>query len=100
MTVMRLLDHPETIETKEGIRKVTHEAYCYSITPFLNPPIKVITFKGFIDPAKGRFRPVTSTQTLVDITPDEFRALLNPTSEGKPAGDFRLSDIHGILNRR
>jgi hypothetical protein len=96
MSVMRMLVHPETVDTKDGIHKATHEAYCYSITPFLNPPIKVSTYKGFID-SSGRFHPITDSQTVTEITLDEFRTLLRPTSQGKPTGDFRLSDIQGVL---
>jgi len=36
----------------------------------------------------------------VDITQEEFKLLLDPTPAGKPAGDFRLSDVMSVLNRR
>lgn len=99
MAVMRALQQPETIETKKGIRKVTHEVYGYAIMPFQNPPITVQVFKGSLD-GNGHFQVLASSQTRIEITQEEFRWLLNPTPKGKPAGDFRLSDVLGVLERR
>ena len=36
----------------------------------------------------------------MDITPSGFRELISPTPQGKPAGDFRLSGVLGVLRRR
>jgi hypothetical protein len=99
MAVMRILEHPETIETRNGLKKVTHEVFCYAITPFQNPPIKVLVYKGNMD-GQGHLEIHTDTQSTVEITQDEFKSLLNPTPAGKPAGDFRLSDVMSVLNRR
>lgn len=99
MSIMRTLGHPETIETKQGIKKVTHEVYSYAITPFQNPPIKVHVYKGTFD-SVGHFQVLVDTQTTIEISQEEFRWLLNPTPNGKPAGDFRLSDVWSVLKRR
>jgi hypothetical protein len=96
MGVMRTLERPETIETKHGLKKVTHEVYCFSITPFLSPPITVMVYKGSLD-AKGNFQVLAECQSTISINQEEFRWLLNPTPQGKPAGDFRLSDVLVIL---
>lgn len=99
MPVMRTLESPQTIETKHGIKKATHEVFCYSIMPFQNPPIQVRIYKGTLD-AAGHFQVLTDTQAPIEITQEEFKWLLNPTPQGKPAGDFRLSDVLWILKRR
>jgi len=99
MSIMRTLERPETIETRQGIKKVTHEVYGYAIMPFQNPPIKVHTYKGMLD-AAGHFQVLVDTQSTIEITPEEFKWLLNPTPNGKPAGDFRLSDVWSVLKRR
>lgn len=79
--------------------RATHEALSYMITPFQNPPITVLAYKGLID-RNGQFKPITTTPTPVQLTPEEFKELISPTSEGKPAGDFRLSDILQVLKKR
>ncbi len=99
MSVMRTLDHPETVETKHGIKKATHEVFCYAITPFQSPPIKVQTYKGNLD-SNGHFQVLIDTQTTIDLSQEEFKKLLSPTPEGKPAGDFRISDILRALKSR
>lgn len=96
MGVMRTLERPETIETKRGLKTVTHEVFCYSIAPFRSPPITVIVYKGTLD-SKGQFNVLLDTQSTIEISQEEFRWLLNPTPQGKPAGDFRLSDVLVIL---
>lgn len=99
MSVMKALEKPETIYTRDGKKRVTHEAYSYHITPYQNPPVKLEVVKGFID-HHGQFLAVHATVKVVDITPTEFRELISPTPQGKPAGDFRLSDVLGMLKRR
>jgi hypothetical protein len=34
------------------------------------------------------------------INPTEFRELISPTPQGKPAGDFQLSDVLCLIRRR
>jgi hypothetical protein len=99
MSVMRALDPPEVIYTREGRKRATHEAYSYHITPYQNPPVKLEVVKGFIDKS-GQFLAIAATAKAVDITPTEFRELISPTPQGKPAGDFRLSDVLGMVRRR
>lgn len=99
MSVMKALETPETIYTRDGKKRVTHEAYSYHITPYQNPPVKLEVVKGFID-KNGQFLAIPASCRVVDITPTEFRELISPTPQGKPAGDFRLSDVLGLLRRR
>ena len=99
MAILRPLNRPEIVETKKGIKKVTHEIYSYAITPFLVPPIKVHTYKGTLD-AGGRFQVLVDTQATIELTQAEFKGLLDPNPKGKRAGDFRLSDVLEILRRR
>jgi hypothetical protein len=99
MSLMRTLERPETVETRHGLKKVTHEVYCYAITPFQNPPIKVLVYKGNMN-GLGHLEVLTETQASLDLTQEEFKLLLDPTPAGKPAGDFRLSDVMSVLNRR
>lgn len=96
MSVMRILERPETVETKHGFKRATHEVYCYSIKPFMNPPITVSIYKGTLD-AKGHFQVLVESQTTIEVGQEGFRWLLNPTPQGKPAGDFRLSDVLTVL---
>lgn len=98
MSVMRALDEAEYVYTREGKKRVTHEAYSYMITPFAYPPIKVLIYKGHID-QKGTFQAVDSPKDII-LTQAEFKELLCPNAHGKPAGDFRLSDILRCLKRR
>ncbi len=98
MSVMRALDEAEYVYTREGKKRVTHEAYSYMITPFAYPPIKVLVYKGHID-NRGTFQAVDSPKDII-ITQEEFKELLCPNAHGKPAGDFRLSDILRCLKRR
>lgn len=98
MSVMRALDEAEYVYTRDGKKRVTHEAYSYMITPFAYPPIKVLIYKGHID-TKGIFQAVDSPKDVI-LTQDEFKELLCPNAHGKPAGDFRLSDILRCLKRR
>jgi hypothetical protein len=99
MAILRPLDRPEIVETKKGIRKVTHEIYSYAITPFQVPPIKVHTYKGTFD-GTGRFQVLVDTQFTLEITQAEFKGLLDPNPKGKKAGDFRLSDVLELLRKR
>jgi hypothetical protein len=96
MSVMRILERPETVETKHGFKKATHEVYCYSIKPFVSPPITVSIYKGSLD-ARGHFQVLVESQTTIDVGQEGFRRLLNPSPQGKPAGDFRLSDVLHLL---
>ena len=66
MAVMRMLERPETVETKHGFRKATHEVYCYSINPFISPPITVSIYKGTMD-ATGPFQVMVESQTTIDV---------------------------------
>jgi hypothetical protein len=98
MSVMRALNETEYVYTRDGKKRVTHEAYSFLITPFAYPPIKVFVYKGHIDP-RGTFQALDAPKDII-ITQDEFKELLSPNSQGKPAGDFRLSDILRCLKRR
>jgi len=98
MSVLKSIE-PEIVYTSEGKKKATHEAYCYTITPFQNPPIKVLIYKGLID-RRGQFQTLGDTQHCIDITAQEFKELLDPNPNGKPAGDFRLSDVLSLVKRR
>jgi hypothetical protein len=98
MSVMRALDEVEYVYTRDGKKRVTHEAYSYMITPFAYPPIKVLIYKGHID-RQGIFQALASPKDII-LTQDEFKELLCPNAHGKPAGDFRLSDILRCLRRR
>jgi hypothetical protein len=98
MSVMRALPEAEYVYTRDGKKRVTHEAYSYMITPFAYPPIKVMVYKGHID-HRGTFQAVDAPKDIV-ITQDEFKELLCPNAHGKPAGDFRLSDILRCLKKR
>jgi len=98
MSVMRALGEAEYIYTRDGKKRVTHEAYSYMITPFAFPPIKVQIYKGHID-HRGTFQALDAPKD-VHITQEEFKELLSPNAQGKPAGDFRLSDILRCLKKR
>lgn len=98
MSVMRALDEAEYIYTRDGKKRVTHEAFSYLITPFAYPPIKVMVYKGHID-TRGTFQALDAPRDIF-ITAEEFKDLLCPNSQGKPAGDFRLSDILRCLKKR
>ncbi len=98
MSVMRALEEAEYVYTREGKKRVTHEAYAYMITPFAYPPIKVQVYKGHID-QRGTFHALDAPKDIL-ITQDEFKQLLSPNAQGKPAGDFRLSDILRCLKNR
>lgn len=99
MAILRPLDRPETVDTKKGIKKVTHEIFSYSINPFLILPVKVQAYKGTLD-AAGHFQVLAETQSIVELTQLEFKGLLDPNPKGKRAGDFRLSDVLEILRKR
>ncbi len=99
MSVLKALETPETVYTPDGKIRATHETYSYVITPFHNPPIKVSIHKGHID-RNGLFKSIPSSAKSIDLTPEEFKELISPTPEGKPAGDFRLSDILRVLKKR
>ncbi len=99
MSILRPLEQPLIVETKKGIKKVTHEVYSYAITPFLVPPIKVHTYKGTLD-AAGRFQVLVDTLATIELTQAEFKGLLDPSPKGKRAGDFRLSDVLNVLRSR
>lgn len=99
MSVMKALESPEIIYTRDGKKRATHEAYSYHITPYQNPPVKLEVVKGFID-KNGQFLAIPTSTRIVDITLTEFRELISPTPQGKPAGDFRLSDVLGVIRRR
>jgi hypothetical protein len=99
MSVMKALEVSEIVYTKEGRKRATHEAYCYSIVPYHNPPVKLEVVKGLID-KNGQFLALPTTVKAIEITPDEFRQLISPTPQGKPAGDFRLSDVLSLLKKR
>ena len=58
MSVMRALPEAEYVYTRDGKKRVTHEAYSYMITPFAYPPIKVMVYKGHIDHRGSRRRDV------------------------------------------
>lgn len=98
MSVMRALEEAEYVYTRDGKKRVTHEAYSYLITPFAYPPIKVMVYKGLID-HRGTFQAIDAPKDIV-LTQEEFKELLSPNSQGKPAGDFRLSDVLRCLKRR
>jgi hypothetical protein len=98
MSVMRALNETEYVYTRDGKRRVTHEAYSFMITPFAYPPIKVFVYKGHIDP-RGTFQALDAPKDII-ITQDEFKELLCPNELGKRAGDFRLSDILHCLKKR
>lgn len=98
MSVMRALNEAEYVYTRDGKKRATHEAYSFLITPFAYPPIKVLVYKGHID-QRGTFQALDSPKDII-ITQDEFKELLSPNSHGKPAGDFRLSDILHCLKKR
>src|SRR4051812_26690188 len=98
MSVMRALSEAEYVYTRDGKKRVTHEAYSYTITPFAYPPIKVQIYKGHID-LKGTFQALDLPKDI-HITQEEFKELLCPNAQGKPAGDFRLSDILRCLKKR
>jgi hypothetical protein len=68
------------------------------ITPFAYPPIKVQVYKGHID-QRGTFQALDAPKDIL-ITQDEFKELLLPNKQGKPVGDFRLSDILRCLKMR
>lgn len=99
MSVMKALESPEIIYTRDGKKRATHEAYSYHITPYQNPPVKLEVVKGYID-KNGQFLAIPTSAKVVDITLTEFRELISPTPQGKPAGDFRLSDVLGVIRRR
>lgn len=99
MSVMKALEMAETVYTRDGKKRATHEAYSYHITPYQNPPVKLEMVKGYIDKS-GQFLALPTTLKVVDITLTEFRELISPTPQGKPAGDFRLSDVLGLIRRR
>lgn len=98
MSVMRALNEAEYVYTRDGKKRATHEAYSFMITPFAYPPIKVFVYKGHID-QRGTFQALDAPKDLV-ITQDEFKELLRPNPQGKPTGDFRLSDILHCLKKR
>jgi len=98
MSVMRALDEAEYVYTGNGKKRATHEAYSFLITPFAYPPIKVLVYKGHID-QRGIFQALDVPRDII-ITQDEFKELIRPDSHGKPAGDFRLSDILRCLKKR
>lgn len=99
MSILKPLETPEVIFTDEGSRKMTHEVFCYSITPLSNPPVTVDVFKGWIN-KKGLFQTLETSKRSNAITADEFKELLEGNPSGKPAGDFRLSDILRVLGKR
>lgn len=99
MSVMKALDEAEMVYTRDGKRRATHEAFSYHITPYKNPPVKVEMVKGFID-RHGQFLAIPESIRALDITASEFRELISPTPQGKPAGDFRLSDVLTLVRRR
>ncbi len=99
MSLLRALEVAQEIITPEGKIRLTHEAYCYTIVPYAFPPIQVKRVKGHID-RMGRFRPVLPMESGFEISQDEFRQLISPTSMGKPAGDFRISDVVAIWRKR
>lgn len=99
MSVMKALEVSEIVYTKDGKKRATHEAYCYSIVPYHNPPVTLEVVKGLID-KNGQFLALLTTVRAIEITPDEFRQLISPTPQGKPAGDFRLSDVLSLLKKR
>jgi hypothetical protein len=99
MSVMKALDAPETVYTQDGKKRVTHETYIFNITPYMNPPITVQTVKGLID-KRGQFQAVPGNLNLIHVTLEEFKQLISPTPQGKPAGDFRLSDVLKLIKKR
>jgi hypothetical protein len=99
MALLKTLESTQEILTPEGKVRLTHEAFCYTITPYAFPPIQVKRVKGYID-GKGVFRPVLPMEAGFEITQDEFRQLISPTPQGKPAGDFRISDVLAIWRKR
>lgn len=99
MSVMKALENPEVIYTRDGKKRATHEAYSYHITPYQNPPVKLEAVKGFIDKS-GQFQAIPTSARVVEISLTEFRELISPTPQGKPAGDFRLSDVLSVIRRR
>jgi hypothetical protein len=58
----------------------------------------VQVYKGHID-QRGTFQALDAPKDIL-ITQDEFKELLRPNEHGKPAGDFRLSDILRCLKLR
>ncbi len=99
MALLKSLDEPYEMVTAEGKIRVTHEAYCYTIVPFAFPPVQIKTVKGHID-RMGRFKPLLPMVTAFEVSQEEFRALISPTTQGKPAGDFRISDIVSMWRKR
>ena len=98
MTVLRSLDPPETIETQQGIKRATHEVYCYAITPFLNPPIKILVYKDSMD-ASGHFQVLVSTQITIEFSQEKFKELLNPTLKGIRPMTFSFRTSSGFSER-
>jgi hypothetical protein len=99
MALMKALDEPQEIVTSEGKVKLTHEAYCFTIVPYAFPPVQVRSVRGHID-RMGRFKPMLPMETSFEISQEEYRLLISPTPQGKPAGDFRISDVIAMWRKR
>jgi hypothetical protein len=95
---MKALLVAEETSTREGKKRVTHEVYNYMIKPYASPPIVVEIVKGNI--INGKFKPIVESAAKFQISFEEFKLLISPNDKGKPAGDFRLSDIVALLRKR
>ncbi len=98
MGLMKALLSTEEIPTSEGRKKVTYEAYNFVIKPYCSPPIVLEIVKGNI--SNGKFKPIVESAKKFLFTFEEYKLLMLPNANGKPAGDFRLSDVVDLIRKR
>lgn len=96
---IRPLAAPETLPVTGGSFTLTHSMEVLHVNPrSTDAAIEVRKMKGVID-ENGVFKDIGSHQ-VVTLDAQGFSDLLASTGGGKPAGDFRLSDIAPAILKR
>lgn len=100
MVGIEKLETPEEIEVDSGMLRLTHICRSVAIEPqSASGAVTITETKGYITKANGQFqgqgRPHVSY-----LDAKGLQAMLEDTTDGKRAGDFRLSDIPIFMKKR
>lgn len=86
------LTTPETVQSPYGPVQATHEDYGHIFHPHVGQ-VRSFRYLGTVD-ADGKFNPFPNAEGAgVLIENDDYKELIAPTTQGKPAGVFRTDDV-------
>lgn len=96
---VRMLPTPETVPVDGGVFTLTHQMERMILDP-RNPSaaVEVRKMKGYLDKS-GAFVDFGAHEVSI-LDAQGLADLMADTTSGKPAGDFRLSDIAPAITKR